>query len=109
LDDAEGRPGLAQRTVVRDGGFWSEQLELDLDVAGLMLVALAREALGTHQSARAMMKELADIKATLARTQTGDQGRRPTVMIPPELSSAQRQAVKTFELARWMPTLSSTM
>ncbi|MFQ5830649.1 MAG: hypothetical protein ACE5JD_16070, partial [Candidatus Methylomirabilia bacterium] len=32
LDYGEGRPG--QRTVVRDGGFWSEQLELDLDSAG---------------------------------------------------------------------------
>lgn len=78
-------------------------------VLGLMLVALARVALGTRQSARAMMQELADIKATLARTKTGEQGRRPTVMIPPELSAAQRRAVKTFELARWMPTLSSTM
>jgi transposase len=78
-------------------------------VLGLMLVALARVALGTCLSARAMMKELADIKATLARIRTGEQGRRPTVMIPPELSAAQRQAVKTFELTRWMPTLSSTM
>ncbi len=77
-------------------------------VLGLMLIALAKLALGTRQSARAMMKELADIKATLARTRTGHQGRRPTVMIPPELSPAQRKAVKTFELARWMPTLSST-
>lgn len=78
-------------------------------VLGLMLIALAKLALGTRQSARAMMKDLADIKATLARTSTGHQGRRPTVMIPPELSPAQRKAVNTFELARWMPTLSSTM
>ncbi len=78
-------------------------------VLGLMLIALAKLALRTRQSARAMMKDLADIKATLARTSTGHQGRRPTVMIPPELSPAQRKAVKTFELARWMPTLSSTM
>jgi len=78
-------------------------------VLGLMLIALAKLALGTRQSARAMMKDLADIKATLARTSTGHQGRRPTVMIPPELSAAQRKAVTTFELARWMPTLSSTM
>jgi len=78
-------------------------------VLGLMLIALAKLALGTRQSARAMMKELADIKATLARTSTGHQGRRPTVMIPPDLSPAQRKAVTTFELARWMPTLSSTM
>src|SRR3990170_2828177 len=78
-------------------------------VLGLMLIALAKLALRARQSARAMMKELADIKATLARTSTGHQGRRPTVMIPPELSPAQRKAVKTFALARWMPTLSSTM
>lgn len=78
-------------------------------VLGLMLIALAKLALGARQSARAMMKELADIKATLARTSTGHQGRRPTVMIPPELSPAQRKAVNTFELARWMPALSSTM
>jgi transposase len=78
-------------------------------VLGLMLIALAKLALGTRQSARAMMKDLADIKATLARTRTGHRGRRPTIMIPPELSPAQRKAVKTFELARWMPTLSSTM
>jgi hypothetical protein len=78
-------------------------------VLGLMLIALAKLALGTRQSARAMMKELADIKATLARTSTGHQGRRPTVMIPPELSPMQRKAVKTFELPRWMPALSSTM
>jgi hypothetical protein len=78
-------------------------------VLGLMLIALAKLALGARQSARAMMKELADIKATLARTRTGHRGRRPTIMIPPELSPAQRKAVKTFELARWMPTLSSTM
>ena len=32
LDSAEGR--AAQRTVVRDGGFWSPQLELELDSAG---------------------------------------------------------------------------
>jgi hypothetical protein len=78
-------------------------------VLGLMLIALAKLALGARQSARAMMKELAHIKATLARTSTGHQGRRPTIMIPPELSPAQRKAVTTFELARWMPALSSTM
>jgi hypothetical protein len=78
-------------------------------VLGLTLVALARLALGTQKSVRAMMKELADIKATLVRTSTGRKGRRPTVLLPPELSAAQRKAVATFELARWMPTLSSTM
>ena len=34
LDDAEQRGPAAGRTLVRDGGGWSEQLELDLDVEG---------------------------------------------------------------------------
>ena len=34
LDEGEGRARPGQRTLVRDGGFWSPQLELDLDVAG---------------------------------------------------------------------------
>src|SRR5258706_7731983 len=34
LDRGEGRERPAQRTVGRDGGFWSPQLELDLDTAG---------------------------------------------------------------------------
>ena len=34
LDSGEGRQRPAQRTLVRDGGFWSPQLELDLDAAG---------------------------------------------------------------------------
>jgi transposase len=34
LDNAEQRTRPACRTLVRDGGSWSEQLELDLDVAG---------------------------------------------------------------------------
>jgi hypothetical protein len=78
-------------------------------VLGLMLVALAKLALGTRQSARTMMKDLADIKATLARTHTGQQGRRPTIMIAPELGPEQRKAVRIFALARWLPSLSSTM
>src|SRR5207244_13142237 len=34
LDRGEGCLRPAQRTLVRDGGFWSPQLELELDVAG---------------------------------------------------------------------------
>ncbi len=34
LDDGEGRHRPAQRTLVRDGGFWRPQLELELDGAG---------------------------------------------------------------------------
>ena len=78
-------------------------------VLGLTLVALARLALGTNTSALAMMGSLADIRATLVRTTTGGPGRRGTVMLAPELTADQRKAVKTFDLARWFPTLLSCM
>ena len=78
-------------------------------VIGLMLVSLARIALGTDASARKMMEMLAGITATLVRTTTGGNGRRPTVMLPPELSAEQRRAVKRCELYRWMPSLLSCM
>lgn len=78
-------------------------------VIGLMLVSLAKIALGTDDSVRTMMDSLADIRATLVRTTTGGMGRRPTVALAPELTTGQRRAVKLFELARWMPSLSSCM
>lgn len=78
-------------------------------VLGLTLAALAKLALGSKKSGLAVMKELAGIKATLVQTNTGAKGRRPTVMLPPDLSATQRRAVKTFQLQRWMPSLSSTM
>lgn len=76
-------------------------------VIGLMLVSLAKIALGTKDSVRAMLDSLAGIRATLVRTTTGGMGRRPTVALAPELTAGQRRAVKLFELARWMPSLSS--
>ena len=78
-------------------------------VLGLMLVSLAKLALGTPASAKSMMETLAGITATLVRTTTGGMGRRPTVMLPPELTLDQRRAVKVFELDRWFPALSSCM
>lgn len=78
-------------------------------VLGLTLVSLAKTALGTDASARAMMRSLAGIRATLVRTTTGGTGRRPTVMLAPELTAEQRRAVKVFELERWFPTLISCM
>jgi len=44
-------------------------------VLGLMLVALAKIALNTKHSASAMMRDLANINATLVRTNTGKMGR----------------------------------
>jgi len=78
-------------------------------VLGLMLVSLAKIALGTEASALAMMGELTEIRATLVRTTTRERGRRPTVMLAPELTAQQRKAVRVFELDRWMPTLLSCM
>ncbi|WP_437620171.1 IS1634 family transposase [Sorangium sp. So ce1151] len=77
-------------------------------VLGLMLVSLARIALGTDASARAMMDSLGDIRATLVRTATGAQGRRPTIPLAPELNAEQRRAARIFELDRWLPGLSSS-
>jgi len=78
-------------------------------VLGLTLVSLAKTALGTDASARAMMQSLAGLRATLVRTTTGGTGRRPTVMLAPELTAEQRRAVKVFELERWFPALLSCM
>lgn len=76
-------------------------------VLGLMLVSLAKIALGADASARRMLESLAEIKATLVRTTTGGVGRRPTVMLAPELTTEQRRAVKVFELEKWFPTVLS--
>jgi transposase len=78
-------------------------------VLGLMLVSLARIALAPDASARGMLKGLEDIKVTLVRTTTGGPGRRPTVMLAPELTAEQRRAVKVFELDRWMPDILSSI
>jgi hypothetical protein len=78
-------------------------------VLGLTLVSLAKITLGTTASARAMMHSLAAIRATLVRTTSGGTGRRPTVMLAPELTTEQRRAVKRFALERWFPTLLSCM
>jgi len=78
-------------------------------VLGLMLVSLAKLALGTDASARETMKNLAEIRATLVRTTTGGTGRRPTVMLAPELTAEQRRAVRIFNLERWFPSVLSCM
>jgi len=55
-----------------------------------------------------MMRDLANINATLVRTNTGKMGRRPTILLPPDLSRARQKAVEIFELTKWMPTLDTT-
>jgi hypothetical protein len=87
----------------------SLQLHTFATVLGLTLVSLARLALGTDASARAMMQSLAEIRATLVRIASGGAGRRPTAMLAPELTAEQRRAVKVFELERWFPHVLSCM
>ena len=87
----------------------SIRLHTFASVVGLMLVSLAKIALGTQASARKTMESLGEIRATLVRTTTGEAGRRPTVMLAPELTSEQRRAVKIFDLERWFPTILTCM
>src|SRR3989442_1086024 len=82
LDDAEERTRPACRTLVRDGGSWSEQLELDLDVAGyytLISLPLSHSASqwALEQAAgRGAMKPVGgkpgDVRAARLRTQVGE-------------------------------------
>jgi hypothetical protein len=65
--------------------------------------------MGTTKSARAMMKTLAEIEATQVRATGGGMGRRPTWLLPPDITPWQKQAIEVFELGRWMPSLFSTM
>lgn len=78
-------------------------------VLGLTLVALARKALGCRSSAKKMMQTLEGISVSVAQIATAKPGRRPTQHICSWLSNAQIKAVKTFDLERWLPSISSTM
>ena len=75
-------------------------------VLGLMLVSLAKIALAPDASARKMMKSLARSRRHWCDTTTGGAGRRPTVMLAPELTAEQRRAVKVFALDKWFPDIS---
>ena len=77
-------------------------------VLGLMLVSLARLALGSSSSTKAFMEMLGAIEATVVKPYTGRKGRPPTGLVRPTLNADQRRAVEIFELARWMPALSSS-
>ena len=103
LDSGEGRTRPGQRTIVRDGGSWSEQMELNLDVAGYYtLVSLplgtnaAEEAL-EHASSRGAMKplagKLADVRAARLRTQVGDLDRTLVVVESLELLEGQKRGI----------------
>jgi Transposase DDE domain len=103
LDSAEGRERPAQRTVVRDGGFWSPQLELDLDAAGYYsLISLplghkaAEEALQMAAQRGAMKPlsgKLSDVRAARMRTTVGELDRTLVVVESQELLAGQKRGI----------------
>jgi transposase len=104
LDDAEDRARPAQRTIVRDGGSWGEQVELDLDYEGYFtLVGLpqgtkAAEAAMAHAATRGAMKvlkgKLAGVRAARIRTKVGELDRTLVVVESKELLEGQKRGIK---------------
>ena len=103
LDDAEQRTARACRTLVRDGGSWSEQLELDLDVEGyytLISLTLSHSAsqLALERAAeRGAMKSLGGklegVRAARLRTQVGELDRTLVVVESQELLRGQKRGI----------------
>jgi transposase len=103
LDDAEDRARPASRTLVRDGGSWSEQRELDLDAAGyhtLISLPLSHSAsqLALEQAARrGAMKSLGgkleEVRAARLRTRVGELDRTLVVVESQELLRGQKRGI----------------
>jgi hypothetical protein len=103
LDSGEGRERPAQRTVVRDGGFWSPQLELDLDAVGYYsLISLplghkaAEQALQMAAQRGAMKPlsgKLSDVRAARVRTSVGELDRTLIVVESQELLAGQKRGI----------------
>jgi transposase len=103
LDDGEqrGRPGC--RTLVRDGGSWSEQLELDLDAEGyyslisLPLSHRASELALEYATRRGAMKPIgtkwADVRAVRLRAEVGELDRTLVVVESQELLRGQKRGI----------------
>ena len=102
LDDAESRH-RGCRTLVRDGGFWSPQLELDLDAQGYStLISLplshstAKLAL-EHAAQRGAMKQLegklSGVRAARLRAPVGELDRTLIVVESLELLRGQKRGI----------------
>ena len=102
LDEGEGRLH-AQRTLVRDGGSWSPQLELDLDIAGYYTLislplghAAAEEALQMAAKRGAMKRltgKLSEVRAARMRTRVGNLDRTLVVVESQELLEGQKRGI----------------
>jgi len=103
LDEAEERTRPACRTLVRDGGSWSEPLELDLDVEGyytLLSAPLSHSASQwalEHAARRGAMKRLGgkldDVRAARLRARVGDLDRTLVVVESQELLRGQKRGI----------------
>jgi transposase len=103
LDAGEQRIRPASRTLVRDGGFWSPQLELNLDLVGyysvisLPLSHAAGESALLFAARRGAMKklsgDLADVRAARTRVAVGDLDRTLIVVESEELREGQKRGI----------------
>lgn len=103
LDAGEGRSRPASRTLVRDGGFWSPQLEFNLDLVGyysvisLPLSHAASEAALVFAARRGAMKklsgDLAEVRAARTRAAVGDLDRTLVVVDSEELREGQKRGI----------------
>ena len=102
LDEAQGRR-KAERTVVRDGGFWSEQLELDLAAVGYFSVISlplghgASERALKYAAKRGAMKPLGGalrgVRAARLVEQVGELNRTLVVVESEELLRGQKRGI----------------
>jgi len=102
LDDGECRD-RAQRTLVRDGGFGSPQLELDLDAVGyysLISLPLGHAAAGQAlqmAAKRGAMKyltgKLAQVRAARVQAKVGNLDRTMVVVESRELLEGQKRGI----------------
>lgn len=111
LNAAEGRTRPAQRTIVRDGGSWGEQMELSLDVAGyytivsLPLGTNAAEKALEHAAGRGAMQALSGtlrhVRAARIRLPVGKLDRTLVVVESEELLAGQKRGIaKALRKAR---------
>lgn len=103
MDAGEGRKRPAQRTVVRDGGFWSEQLELDLEVVGYYsLISLplshsaaqqALEAAAKRGAMKRLKGPLEEVRAYRHRVRFGELDRTLVVVESKQLLEGQKRGI----------------
>ncbi len=103
LDAGERRTRPASRTLVRDGGFWSPQLEFNLDLVGyysvisLPLSHTAGESALLFAARRGAMKklsgDLADVRAARTRAAVGELDRTLVVVESEELREGQKRGI----------------